>query len=214
MVRVIAYTTITLDGRIGVRGKRLTLSSSCDLERLHKFRSLVDAVMVGANTVINDDPLLTVRLPGYRGRQPARIIVDGKLRSPLSSRVFNIGKAPTIVLTSNISSEFKRRELMRKGVDVIVFNEYPINLRDALDKLTREYPWIKSILVEGGGVLLSQLIMEKLVSDLYIAITPYILGSTGVPLIPLELSDIVKLKLSGVYVCRCGSEIVLHYRLF
>ncbi|RLF21566.1 MAG: 2,5-diamino-6-(ribosylamino)-4(3H)-pyrimidinone 5'-phosphate reductase, partial [Thermoprotei archaeon] len=86
--RVVVFSTMTVDGRIASRTRFSQLSCPHDLRRLHELRASSDAVMVGANTVIIDDPSL--RLKYVEGRNPDRIVVDGLLRTPLSARVYTL----------------------------------------------------------------------------------------------------------------------------
>ncbi|MEM3326316.1 MAG: dihydrofolate reductase family protein, partial [Thermoproteus sp.] len=88
---------ITIDGRIASKTGFSRLSCPIDLKRLHALRAKVDAVLVGARTVLVDNPRLTVRY--VEGRNPIRVVVDGSLSLPPDLRVFD-KSAPTIVLTT------------------------------------------------------------------------------------------------------------------
>ena len=214
MVRpyVIIYTTISIDGQIGIKGRKVVLSKKCDLERLHMLRSYVDAVLVGANTVINDDPLLTVRLEGYTGEQPYRIVVDGMLRSPLNANVFNTSIAPTILFTSTTSDPYKKNLLKAKGVDVIELNGEKFSFKKIFDVLKDRYHDINTVLVEGGGRVISNIIMEHVFDELILVISPIILGKS-ISLFPIELPKPISLTLYGLALCKCGEEVILRYRL-
>ncbi|MCD6488570.1 MAG: dihydrofolate reductase family protein [Desulfurococcales archaeon] len=212
--KIILYTTISLDGHIDTLKGGFVLSSKCDLERLHFLRSIVDAVMVGANTVIRDNPLLTVRIKGYEGKQPYRIIVDGKLLSPVNSRVFDTKEAPTIVLTSMVVDRNKVEKLRSKGVDVIYVSDKPrFSLSKALEELSKKYPDISTILVEGGGMLISQVISEGLADEVFVSVSPWIIGGNGIEYFPRPLVRPIKLRLIEALICSCGQEVVLHYKL-
>ncbi|MEM0244488.1 MAG: dihydrofolate reductase family protein, partial [Zestosphaera sp.] len=79
------YATMSVDGKIASKTGDSRLSCPYDKLRLHSMRSIVDGVMVGANTVIRDNPQLTVRL--VEGRNPVRVVVDGSLKIPLNAKV-------------------------------------------------------------------------------------------------------------------------------
>jgi len=202
---------MSIDGQIGVKGRKVVLSKKCDLERLHMLRSYVDAVLVGANTVINDDPLLTVRLEGYTGKQPYRIVVDGMLRSPLNAKVFDTSIAPTILFTSTNSDPYKKKILRSKGVDVIELNGRKFSFKKIFNILKDKYPDINKVLVEGGGHVISSIIVEQVFDELILVITPILLGKS-ISLFPIELPMPLSLKLDGVALCGCGEEILLKYR--
>lgn len=214
---VLVFSTISVDGGLSVKGKKYKLSSDRDLYRLHYFRSIVDAVMVGANTVIIDDPLLTIRLPGYKGKQPYRIVIDGKLRVTPKYKVFNTKYAPTILITS-ISN--KDREIIKrftsKGVKVLFIDTdkndpSKLDLRKAVEKLYREF-YIRKILVEGGGQLLASLLKNKLIDELYLSISPLIIGLNKTSLIEDFLESPLKLVLKNIFIDHITGEITINYK--
>ncbi len=211
---VIVYSSISVDGGLSVKGLRFRLSSDNDLYRLHRLRSVVDAVMVGANTVLIDNPLLTVRLPGYRGKQPYRVIVDARLRTNPSYKVYDISIAPTILVTSSdLRSHDRVRDFLRRGVEIVFVNrrgEY-LDLRRALRILYEEYN-IKKILVEGGGYLIGSLVKEGLIDEFIVSITPWFIGNNRVPLINTVLDRPLRLKLVDIYVDSLLNEVILKYR--
>ncbi len=209
---IITFTTISLDGGISRPGEKTRLSSSRDFERQHLLRSMVDAVMVGANTVLIDDPLLTVRLPGYSGRQPWRIVIDSRLRTSPEARVYDTSKAPTILVTSN-ENKGKVSGYEARGVRVVFVNKQGewLDLDEAVRKLMDEYG-IRKILVEGGGVLIGTLLMQGLIDELIVTISPVLLGKNKTPYIRVELDKPIKLLLEKAEIDRVTGEITLHYR--
>ncbi|ADI31477.1 RibD family protein [Staphylothermus hellenicus] len=216
---ILVFSTISVDGGLSVKGKRYRLSSDRDIYRLHYFRSIVDAVMVGANTVIIDDPLLTVRLPDYKGKQPYRVVVDGKLRVMPELRVFDTRHAPTILITSinNKDREMIRRFLSRGVrilfVDTDKYDPSKIDLRKAVEKLYREFS-IRKILVEGGGQLIASLFKNRLIDELYLSISPLIIGLNKTSLIEDFLDSPVRLVLKNIFVDHITGEIIVNYKPF
>ncbi len=209
---IIAFTTISLDGGISRAGEKTRLSSSRDVERQHMLRSMVDAVMVGANTVLIDDPLLTVRLPGYSGRQPWRIVVDSRLRTSPEARVYDTSIAPTILVTS-IENKGKVMDYEARGVRVVFVDKRGewLDLDEAARKIMDEYG-IRKILVEGGGVLIGTLLLQGLIDKLIVTVSPILLGKNKTPYIGVNLDEPLKLLLEKAEVDRVTGEITLHYR--
>ncbi len=210
--RVTIYSTMTIDGRIASKTGFSRLSCMYDLRRLHAVRAESDAIVVGANTVIVDDPLLTVRY--VKGRNPVRVIIDGMLRTNANARVYNtLDEAPTIVYTSKIADSHKKSLLRTKGVEVVEIAEKPPLKIDAiLNDLYRR--GIRRVLVEGGGKTIWSFIKDRLVDEIRITISPYVFGN-GTPIVDGEgfkdNRDAVKFKLVEVKVCECGMEVHLRY---
>ena len=210
------YATMSVDGKIASRTGDSRLSCPYDKLRLHSIRSIVDGVMVGANTVIKDDPQLTVRL--VEGRNPVRVVVDGSLRIPLNARVLDVKVAPTIIITSSTADSDKVRKLRSLGVDVVVIESESsqIDMSKALEALYEK--GLKDLLVEGGGTLLWSLISHKLIDELRITISPFIIGGkNSVSLVEGEgfgnMSEWLRLKLINYKICKCGDEIHLIYKV-
>ncbi len=211
---VLVYVTSSVDGKIASRTGDSRLSCPYDLRRLHRLRASLDAVMVGAGTVIVDDPRLTVRY--VHGRNPVRVVVDGRLRIPLTARLLNDGEARTIVLTSKAGDDAKAKELRRRGVEVVVAGEDPrlsgYEILSALAELG-----IRSVLVEGGGNLIWSLVSEGLVDEFRVTISPFIIGGrearTAVEGAGFsEKGEWLRLTLVNYFLCECGEEIHLIYR--
>lgn len=108
----------TLDGRIAtVKGDSRWISSDKFRRLAHKLRAINDAIMVGIDTVLADDPQLTVRL--VKGRNPARIILDSRLRIPLEAKVVrNREEASTIIATTSRADEKKLSYLREMGIEI------------------------------------------------------------------------------------------------
>lgn len=212
---VIIFSAITVDGRIASLTGYSKLSCPYDLKRLHSLRAKVDAVMVGANTVIRDNPKLTVRL--VKGKNPIRVIVDGKLRTPINAKVYDVSKAKTVLITSTRAEKEKINALRKKGVEVIILEDKgggEISLAKALTTLHDLN--VRKILVEGGGRLNWSLIRENLVNEIRVTITPYIFGN-GVSIFQGEgykdIKESPKLKLVNVFRCECGNELHVIYKV-
>jgi diaminohydroxyphosphoribosylaminopyrimidine deaminase/5-amino-6-(5-phosphoribosylamino)uracil reductase len=155
---VIAKAALSLDGKMATHtGDSKWITSDAARRAAHRLRAQVDAIMVGANTVIRDDPRLTLR-HGVRGRQPWRVVLDGWGRSPLRVRIFTDShRHRTIVVTTRRSSARWRQYLALRDITVLVLPEMNerVKLGTALRELGRLE--ITSVLVEGGAEVLGSL---------------------------------------------------------
>jgi len=168
----IIFSTETVDGRIASRTGFSKLSCYEDLVLLHKLRAWSDAVMVGANTVLVDNPSLTVRLA--TGRSPYRVVVDASLRVPPTARVFTTpGRG--VLVTLERWGEDRLREYLDRGVLVVRAGSEKLDLVKAMQELYKL--GVRRLLVEGGGMLNCSLLAEGLVDEVRVTIAPYIFGS-------------------------------------
>jgi 2,5-diamino-6-(ribosylamino)-4(3H)-pyrimidinone 5'-phosphate reductase len=211
--RVVIFSTMTIDGRIASKTRYSQLSCPHDLRRLHELRAQCDAVMVGANTVIIDDPSL--RLKYVEGKNPDRVVVDGLLRTPLTARVYTLKISKTIVLTTRSAPQEKVEKLRGMGVDVLLLSERPpIDMRKAMEVLgSLGY---RTIMVEGGGDLIWHLFKDRVVNELRVTIAPYIFGGRdAVSLVMGEgfstTDESPLFELRSVSRCQCGNEVHLVY---
>jgi diaminohydroxyphosphoribosylaminopyrimidine deaminase / 5-amino-6-(5-phosphoribosylamino)uracil reductase len=177
---VVLKAAVSLDGRIARRpGERTPLSSPAALRRTHVLRASLDALAVGAETLLVDDPLLTVR-ECYRSRPLLRVVFDRRLRTPPEARVFStLESGPVIILTSYEAKEAhgdRVRALEALGATVEGGDG---RLAGALATLrARE---VSSMLVEGGARLHAALWDAGVVDRLHLVTTPRMLGPEGVP---------------------------------
>jgi 2,5-diamino-6-(ribosylamino)-4(3H)-pyrimidinone 5'-phosphate reductase len=170
--------------------------------------------MVGANTVIIDDPSLRKRLEP-RGPRYYRVVIDGKLRAPIPSRIFS-PHPPTILFTA-VKDEAKIKLLASKGVKVhVVGSNGRVDLPEALRILYKEYG-VERLLVEGGGSLNYSLLSLRLADELRITVTPYLFAAgVGVVHDPegvgfRDTRESPRLKLVCSELCPCGQCIHLVY---
>jgi diaminohydroxyphosphoribosylaminopyrimidine deaminase/5-amino-6-(5-phosphoribosylamino)uracil reductase len=173
----------TIDGRIAARGSRGSWFTSEESRReVHRWRAECDAVLVGAGTVRSDDPLLTVRV--VRGRNPAVVVLDGRLSSPLKARVFTGRHRRRVFVCANQAYAQRRAakvaELERRGMEVIRLpgSGGEVGLRQLLRTL---YKWgIGSLLVEGGAEVFRAFAEQMMFDELSIFVAPWFMGD-GVP---------------------------------
>ncbi|MCK4895439.1 MAG: dihydrofolate reductase family protein, partial [Candidatus Heimdallarchaeota archaeon] len=141
---VIINVASSLDGKIGSEEGALSLSTKEDWIRVHELRNSVDAILVGINTVISDNPLLTVRYTEPKSPHPFRVVLDSKCRIHLDSKIIrDQHRFPTIIFTSHQSSEEKRSNLQSLGVKVELIKERDernfLDMRTVLKVLNKKY---------------------------------------------------------------------------
>jgi len=178
------------------------------LVRVHNLRKSVDAILIGKNTVNVDNPSLTVR--HVKGKNPIRIILDPNGSLSLKSKVIRTAKkTPTILVVSENASK-NVEKFVAKGAQVIRCGKKTINIKKLLQILGKR--GIKRIVVEGGGTTNWYFFKEKLVDEIIITVTPYVLGgNTAVSLVEgvgfENISNSFKLK----KIKKIQNELVLHY---
>ncbi|HEX2193399.1 MAG TPA: GTP cyclohydrolase II [Candidatus Limnocylindria bacterium] len=181
----------TLDGRLATRtGESQWISAEASSRFAHRLRASHAAIMVGAGTVMADDPRLTTRL--VDGPSPVRVVVDSTLRLSPLSKVVNDGGAPTILATTERATWERRSAFLRSDVEIVVLpatEDGRVDLGALLDELGRR--GLGSVLVEGGAGLITALLREHRVGRLVVTIAPIVVG-TGIEAVG-DL-DIVRLR--------------------
>ncbi len=180
---VIINVASSLDGKIGSEEGALSLSTKEDWIRVHELRNSVDAILIGINTVDNDNPLLTVRYTEAKSPHPFRVVLDSKCRIHLDSNILqDQHRFPTILFTSNQSSEEKRSKLQNLGVKVEPIEERDernfLDMRTVLKILSKKY-FVSRVLVEGGSTIITQLLKNQLVDVLHIFYRFVFVGNKG-----------------------------------
>jgi diaminohydroxyphosphoribosylaminopyrimidine deaminase/5-amino-6-(5-phosphoribosylamino)uracil reductase len=172
----------SLDGKIATRtGDSKWITGETARKQVQHIRYVSDAVMTGANTVIADDPRLTVRLAvkgGITHKQPLRIIVDGLGRTPPNARIFSEPGQTLLVLGKSVSPEYKI-SLAKTGADILELpsSKGVIDLKQLFRVLGQRE--ITSVLVEAGGILTGSLFDNCLVDKVVAFLAPIIIGGQG-----------------------------------
>jgi GTP cyclohydrolase II len=198
----------TLDGRIATSsGDSRWISGEEERRVSHALRASCDAVLVGVGTVLADDPQLTVRM--VPGASPIRVVLDSTLRIPDRSRLL-ADDAATIVVTTSSSSTDRRDDLRRLGVSVLVAPAGPsgVDLAAALSALRRE--GIRSVLVEGGGSVITSFLSLDLADRLVVGIAPRVLGSGTDAVKDLGVTEVSRsLRIEHRVVHLAGEDVLI-----
>ncbi len=178
MPYVVMKYAMTMDGKTACdTGKSQWITDEKARFHVQETRNALKGIMVGVQTVINDNPSLTCRMPG--GRNPVRIICDSRLRTPIDSNIVKTaGEVTTIIATISDQGE-KARALKEAGVQILVVRERDgrVDLKDLMEKLGAQK--IDSILLEGGGTLNQSALECGIVNHVQAYIAPKIFGGSG-----------------------------------
>ena len=173
---IVLKAAMTLDGKIATAtGQSKWITNETSRAYGYKLRDIYDGIMVGINTVIEDNPMLTARVDG--GKNPIRIVVDSSLKIDINANVVQDKSAKTIVATTDKADKDKILKLQAQDVDVIVVDKDEndkVDIEKLLDILGQQN--ICSILVEGGATLSGSFVAKKLVDKVYFFIAPKIIG--------------------------------------
>ena len=176
-------TAASLDGKTAARDRSSKwITGDAAREDVQRLRAAADAIVVGAGTVIDDDPSLTVRDPSYRGRPPLRVVVDASGRVPAQARVFD-DSAPTLVATTGRAG--------RGAVEAWTATRAPTSWRSIADETDgvslpellahlgkRD---VQGVLLEGGATLAWSFVRERLVDRVVLYLAPKLVGGAEAP---------------------------------
>ena len=171
---------MTADGKIATRtGASQWITGEEARAHVHRLRNRYRAIMVGSETVLRDDPLLTCRLPG--GRNPIRVICDRRLRIPLDSNLCRTAGEVETIVASSCPDPKKKRALEEMGIIVL---DLPckgngLDLHALMTELAARE--VDGILVEGGSRLLASIFEERLAQKLYCYLAPKLFGGQDAP---------------------------------
>lgn len=172
----------SLDGRIATKtGESKWITGELARAHGHKLRASHDAILVGSGTVLADDPELTCRLPGLQDRSPVRVILDGRLRTPLTSKlVASAGKPVRTVLVTGRGRKELRQPYMDAGIEVLAVitdeqgHPHPPYVMAALGELG-----LTRVLIEGGAATAAAYLKAGLVDRIYWFRAPGVIGGDG-----------------------------------
>ena len=209
---VVMKAGISLDGRLSYqKGFPGRITGDSSRKKVHRLRDSLDAILVGSGTVLADDPSLTTRIPGKRGRDPVRVILDSSLRIPLQSKIIQQESSSTLIFCGKSASE-KKRHLLQEQRNVrvqVVDGDAGLNLEAVLQELGRV--GLCSVLVEGGAGVHGSFLRRSLVDRVMLFQAPIFAGSAGTPLLEgFSVRDQGSaLRLKNMHYRRCGQDILI-----
>ena len=179
----------SIDGKVTSDNQRW-ISNELSRKDAHKLRRRTQAIVVGINTIVADDPSLTAR--PSQGQKTVRVVLDNNLRIPLECKLLATAKkTPVLILASRQSLETKQQiveDITRKGAEVLSFAETQSNLHFLLDELSKR--GIAQVLVEGGPKVIASFLRHRLGDECVVYIAPKILGPEGSVAITEEMAEL------------------------
>ena len=210
---VLLSCAMSIDGKIATYTGDTEFSDGEDWKLVHKLRTEYDAIMVGKNTILKDDPKLHIKF--YEPTKLIRVIVDSSFSIPLTSKVlsYKLETYPTIIAITDHALKPKTEKAKLRNIRFInTGSEKLVNLKKLMEELYQH--GIKKILLEGGGSLNWSMIKDNLVDEIRIFIAPIIVGGkNAVSLVDgLGVKRIVEgFKFNLQNVLKRDNYVVLHY---
>jgi 2,5-diamino-6-(ribosylamino)-4(3H)-pyrimidinone 5'-phosphate reductase len=208
-MKVLLNCAMSVDGKIALPTRKETkISNREDLERVHRMRNEVDAILVGIGTILADDPKLTVVEKYAKAvKQPLRVVLDSHGRTPPKARVLN-GQAKTLIVTNKSCTK------TFSGADVARFGEDRVDLKALVKHL--ENSGIKTLLVEGGGTVMWSFFRERLADEVSVFVGSMIIGGGESPTLAggegfESLEEATRLKMVGCK--KLGDGVLLRYEV-
>jgi diaminohydroxyphosphoribosylaminopyrimidine deaminase/5-amino-6-(5-phosphoribosylamino)uracil reductase len=174
---------MSLDGKVAARdGSSRWITGEAARRDAHRLRAAAGAIVVGVGTVTADDPALTVRLQGYRGRQPMRVVLDARGRTPADAVVLR-NDAPTLVVTTASAPLERRIAWESAGAEVLVEAEADgssrLDLARVLELLGKRD--VQDVLIEGGPTVAWSALEAGLVDRMVVYLAPKLIGGVEAP---------------------------------
>lgn len=182
---VIGKVGMSMDGKITHPLQQRYITNPLARQRVHELRQEMDAILVGVNTILRDNPLLNTRLDRKRVSNPIKVIMDSRLRTPLRSKVLD---DHTIIVCGNDVDHNRKKQLARTGADIIELETIEekgqqlferLNVTALLKELGRRN--ITSVLVEGGSYVFTSFINKQEIDEFQLFMAPFIYGATRLP---------------------------------
>jgi diaminohydroxyphosphoribosylaminopyrimidine deaminase/5-amino-6-(5-phosphoribosylamino)uracil reductase len=208
---LILKAAMTMDGKIATAGGASKWITGEEARGDgHRLRSVVDAVMVGIETVLHDDPQLTARGTGTTGRQPLRIVLDSTLRIPASARILSALGGQLLIATTAHAPKDRIEDRRAQGATVLVLPAVggQVSFRACVEELGRR--GVTSVLLEGGGTVNASALQAGLVDRVILYMAPTLLGGQDARSViagrsPESLSDALPLR--DLRITRVGNDL-------
>ena len=211
---VVMKAGVSLDGRLAYQpGRGGAITGPGSKNKVHRMRNENDAILVGIGTVAVDDPALTTRIKGNKGRDPLRIILDTGLKIDESAKVLNIDSdAKTWIFCSTSADKEKIKRLEARGAVVHLVDKCRsgVDLTQVLKTIASQ--GYSSVLVEGGSKIHGCFLNEMLVDRVNLFIAPIFAGGAGAPLVSdlnLVGSKEAAVRLERIRTRKYGEDIMI-----
>ncbi len=218
---VILNAAMTVDGKIDTAARTGTgISSEDDWARVDQLRAEVDAVMVGGQTLIAEDPRLTVKSSQLRQERvaaglpenPAKVGIISDARIPMDGNFITDGPARVFVFTTAKTNPEEITALRSAGVEVYLSSSFRVNLSEAMNQLRSA--GINLVLLEGGGTLNAAMFAEGLIDELRVYLAPTIFGGSTAPTLAdgagLSSKEAIQLKLHNLETIPDGGILITY----
>lgn len=210
---VIINCAMSADGKIAMPNKKqIRISNDDDIKRMYNLRNSCDAVLVGIGAVLSDNPKLTVKEKYVSNpKNPIRIVLDSECRTPVNYFVVD-DKSKSIIVTTK-----KCNKTYGYNVEIIQCKKDLNKKADLIDLLDLLYKrGIKKLMVEGGGTVIWNFIKKSLVDDIFVYMSPIVIGGKSSPTMVdgsgfQKEKDLIHLEL--INFNKLGDGLLLHYKL-
>jgi diaminohydroxyphosphoribosylaminopyrimidine deaminase/5-amino-6-(5-phosphoribosylamino)uracil reductase len=180
--QVLLKLAVSADDKAGLAGRKpVAITGEVARTRVHAMRGAVDAILVGIGTVLSDDPHLTCRLPGMMEQSPVRVVLDARLRVPLSASVVATAReVPTWVFAGTDASSMAEDILRAKGVEVVrvAHQNGRLDIMEVMKTLAER--GITRLMVEGGPIVAASFVQAGVVDEAALFRSPKPVGMDGV----------------------------------
>lgn len=211
--RVIINCAMSADGKIASpMRKQIRISCEEDMKRMYRLRNKCDAVLVGINTILSDNPKLTVKEKYIKNpKQPLRVVLDSKGRTPSNALVLNHIAKTLIITAKRIKKKYTESHI--EVINCRTDKKGLIDVKEVLDILYRK--GVRTLLVEGGGTIIWSFLKNKVVDDIFVFIKPCVIGGKETPTFAegegiKNEDDIIPLTI--VKIKRVGLGLLIHYQ--
>ncbi|MER3446402.1 MAG: bifunctional diaminohydroxyphosphoribosylaminopyrimidine deaminase/5-amino-6-(5-phosphoribosylamino)uracil reductase RibD [Candidatus Dadabacteria bacterium] len=208
---IILKLAATLDGKIATfSGDSKWIGSETQRRYAHKLRNQVDAIVVGIETVIRDNPQLTARLGKKSVHQPTPVVLDSNLRIPIDARLFSVHKSP-IIATTRSANPRRTEDLEKVGARILFVDQEKNGRVDVLNLIKKLGDMeITSILIEGGSETAASFLKSSIVDKVVFFYAPKIIGSEGISMVgKLSISDVKNaIPIKKIRVKTIGEEFI------
>jgi diaminohydroxyphosphoribosylaminopyrimidine deaminase / 5-amino-6-(5-phosphoribosylamino)uracil reductase len=202
----------TLDGKIATHtGDSKWIGSEAQRKMGHRLRNMSDAVMVGIETLLKDDPSLNVRLYNNTGKQPVPIVIDTKLRTPVRSNIFSIHER-VIIVTGRSPDKIKKKRLEDRGATIMetgLGRDGLLDLRELAGELGENE--LTSVLIEGGSRTAAQSLKSGIVDKVVFFYAPKLVGADGLSMVGKLGTSAIKdaLLITRLNIKKFGDEFMI-----